>query len=488
MKTNSVNRILAEHDRAADRLMICILWGLFALALGLASMHDTFGWALAVGLPAAAIPTGLLLRGGGLAARMTVGVAFMVFCALHIHQALGQNEVHFGIFVLLAFLLCYRDWRVITVAAATVAVHHLTFNYLQELGYPTFCLSHTGIGMVLVHAAYVVVETGVLCYLARKLAHEALQAAELQVAVRAMTAETGAIDLRSDALPSRTGSARALVDVMRLLQQTMLSVQDNVRHTQHASGRIARDNGDLARQAERQRASIQATVHAMSELTAAVHRNAEHARQAEALAGSAAGIAERSGAVTARVIQTMGAIDATSRRIVDITGVIDGIAFQTNLLALNAAVEAARAGEQGRGFAVVAGEVRDLAMRTSTAAREIKGLIADSVRQVESGSELVRHAGETMDGLLDGVRGVRAIVVEISGASAEQANEISAVDAAIAAMDGTLQQSAVRVDDAATAAAALSSRAVELAGAVAMFKVEGDAVRRLEHPAPALSI
>ncbi|HSO45960.1 MAG TPA: hypothetical protein VLQ47_10645, partial [Rhodoferax sp.] len=161
----------------ADKLMLVVLWGLFALALALSGMHDTWLWSLVIGLPTALVPTALIfLLPGALLTRLVVAAALMVFTALHIHQAMGMEELHFGIFVLLAFLLSYRDWRPIVVAAAVAAVHHLSFNFLQTWGYGVVCFTEPGLGVVLAHAAYVVVETGVLVYLAQILRKESLQA------------------------------------------------------------------------------------------------------------------------------------------------------------------------------------------------------------------------------------------------------------------------------------------------------------------------
>jgi methyl-accepting chemotaxis protein len=186
-------------------------------------------------------------------------------------------------------------------------------------------------------------------------------------------------------------------------------------------------------------------------------------------------VAVRGGEVVAQVVERMQAIDASSRRIADITAVIDGIAFQTNILALNAAVEAARAGEQGRGFAVVAGEVRNLAQRAAAAAREIKGLIEDSVAQVGAGSALAEQAGQTMDQVVGSVRKVSGIIAEISGASAEQARGIAAISETIGEMDGDTRENAAMVEEAATAALALKEQADQLARAVNVFRLEAGA-------------
>jgi len=469
-----VNAALRASARHADRLMVGILWGLFLMALALSGLHDTLGWALAVGLPAALLPTALaLIMGGARLTRMAVAVALMVFCALHIHQAAGRTEVHFGIFVLLAFLLCYRDWSVIVAAAGVVALHHLSFNYLQELGFGPRCLTQPGIVTVLVHAAYVVAESAVLCYLAVLLRREAVQAAELRAGVAAMTAGgEGTIDLRAPLQPAASDSARALQDVIRQLHRTLANVSHSVGTTASASGHIAAGNAELSLRTEHQADAIRAAVQSMAALTEAVRRNAEHARQADGLAGSASGVAVRGGEVVAEVVERMQAIDAASRRIADITAVIDGIAFQTNILALNAAVEAARAGEQGRGFAVVAGEVRNLAQRAAAAAREIKALIEDSVSQVGAGSVLVQQAGRTMEEVVGSVRKVSGIIAEISGASAEQARGIAAISETIGEMDGATRENAAMVEEAASAAGALKEQAGRLAQAIGVFRLD----------------
>ncbi|RZJ84619.1 MAG: chemotaxis protein, partial [Massilia sp.] len=244
---SNVDKLLKQTHLQADRLMCGILWALFAMGLALSGMHDTLRWALLVGLPAASLPTlAVMLRGGTRLSRLSVAVATMVFCALHIHQAAGLAELHFGIFVLLAFLLCYRDWTVIVAAAATAALHHLSFNYLQELGFGARCFTEPGFGKVLAHAAYVVAETAVLCYLARMLQREALQSAELRVSVAAMANDGGVIDLRAGALPASSASGRVLRGVVGLLENAMASVHESVRATSATSGRIAASNAELA--------------------------------------------------------------------------------------------------------------------------------------------------------------------------------------------------------------------------------------------------
>jgi methyl-accepting chemotaxis protein len=236
-----------------------------------------------------------------------------------------------------------------------------------------------------------------------------------------------------------------------------------------ASQEIATGNLDLSSRTEQQASSLEETASSMEELTSTVKQNADNARQANSLAASASEVAGKGGTVIAEVVNTMGAINESSRKIVEIISTIDGIAFQTNILALNAAVEAARAGEQGRGFAVVATEVRNLAHRSAAAAKEIKTLISDSVDKVASGSQLVDQAGATMSEVVDSVRRVSDIISEITAASREQSMGIDQINQAIMQMDSVTQQNAALVEESAAAAESLQGQAAQLAAVVGKF-------------------
>jgi methyl-accepting chemotaxis protein len=237
-----------------------------------------------------------------------------------------------------------------------------------------------------------------------------------------------------------------------------------------ASGQIAAGNHDLAARTEQQASSLEETAASIEQLTSTVKNNADHARQANALAQAASSVAGRGGDVILKVVQTMGGINDSARRIAEIIGVIDGIAFQTNILALNAAVEAARAGEQGRGFAVVASEVRNLAQRSAAAAKEIKALIESSLERVDRGGKLVEQAGATMHEILDSVRQVTAIMGDINAASAEQTAGIEQVNVAVLQMDRVTQQNAALVEEAAAAAGSMHEEAQRLTRAVSVFR------------------
>jgi len=304
----------------------------------------------------------------------------------------------------------------------------------------------------------------------------------VQAAV-ALARRVAAGDLGSRRQATAKDEIGALQDALADMNDKLLGLVGEIRNGSHAiataSSQIAAGNLDLSARTEQQAGALEETASSMEELNSTVAQNADNARQANALATSASEVAGRGGAVVAQVVQTMASINASSKKIADIIGVIDGIAFQTNILALNAAVEAARAGEQGRGFAVVATEVRSLAHRSAAAAKEIKVLIGDSVVEVDLGAKLVDQAGATMSEIVGSVRRVTDIIGEITAATDEQTAGIGQINEAINQMDQVTQQNAALVEEAAAASNAMHEQAGQLLQAVSVFKLAD-----MEQPVP----
>ncbi|HEY1129749.1 MAG TPA: methyl-accepting chemotaxis protein [Roseateles sp.] len=293
-------------------------------------------------------------------------------------------------------------------------------------------------------------------------------------------------DLRQSVVAQGRDEVAQLLRALGTMNDNLVRIVSQVRHSSDSiatgSSEIATGNADLSQRTEEQASNLQQTAASMEEMSATVRQNADIARTATQLATSASGVASKGGEVVGRVVSTMDEITTSSRRIVDIIGTIDGIAFQTNILALNAAVEAARAGEQGRGFAVVAGEVRVLAQRSAEAAKEIKSLISQSVARVDAGSQLVAEAGNTMGEIVAHVRRVADLIGEIDAASGEQAKGITQVSEAVNQLDQVTQQNAALVEESAAAAESLKHQAARLAEVVDQFKLDAQAQPQPQPP------
>ncbi len=300
----------------------------------------------------------------------------------------------------------------------------------------------------------------------------------------------GHIQTRADT-SKHHGDFRKIVEGINSTLETIvtpiITVKMVVEAINTATKEIASGNADLSHRTEQQAASLEETAASMEELASTVNQNADNARQANQMAITASEVAAKGGNVVQQVVDTMSGINESARKIVDIISVIDGIALQTNILALNAAVEAARAGEQGRGFAVVAGEVRNLAQRSATAAKEIKALIADSVEKVEDGSSLVSEAGKTMKEIVVSVKRVADIMAEIASASAEQSSSINQVNQTVTQMDEVTQQNAALVEQAAAAAESLEEQVNTLMQTIAQFHLDSDECPTAQHPAASRS-
>ncbi len=604
---------LSRLRATGDRLLIGVVGVLLIASLCLAPAYDTWTEALVIGLPAAIVPAWLVsIRSGELITRCSIGASLVIFTALQIHQTHGMIELHFGFFVLLAFLLFYRDWIPLVAAAGLIAVHHLVFDFMQRSGGQVWVFAaNTGFSVVVIHAVYVVFETALLVWMAVKLRAEAeavgcepaelarvsqeLARGNVEVEVpvgasgqdslaRAMATmrdelrhtvrDTGSVlqavaagDLSKrvtveapgefgrlkdhvnttvDFLASFTQTQSHVIqrasagdfsercptaglagyqlefaeglnelvasmdsllerfaevlggiakgDLTRRISQAytgrledlsratnataeqlakiVAGIQTAANAIRTASIGIADGNTELSTRTEEQARSLSHIVSSIGELTTAVKKNADNASRASHLSQDASQSAVKGGVEIAQVVTNMDGISESSRKMADIISVIQDIAFQTNLLALNAAVEAARAGEQGKGFAVVASEVRALAGRSATAAKEIRELIADSVRRVESGAALVTQTRSTMDEIVTSIGRVKEVVEEISEESRRQSSGIESVGRATEVMDQTTQQNASLVEEAAAAAQSMNDEAQALATSIEGFKLK----------------
>jgi methyl-accepting chemotaxis protein len=605
------NAYITQIRLHGDRLLLCVVAALLLVSLALAPLHDTWRAVFTVGVPSTAVVAWLVrTQPAALVTRCAIAAALMILSALQIHQT-HMVEAHFGVIAALAFLLFYRDWIPIVVAAPMISLHHVAFYFMQHRGQPVWVLPpDSGFGMVLVHAAYVMAESALLVFMAirlraeieavgcdpRELARVSQELARGNVAVEVPTEGaalsslanamavmrdelrqtvhgTGAVleavaagdlsrrvDIKASGefyrlrdhvnrtvefLASFARSQHELVqranagdfggrcetvglagfqlEMAKGLNQLVMSVESFVdefgevqnavargdltkpisrdypgrledlrRDTNRtseqlagiverirgsadaigmASAEVAQGSADLSARTEQQGTALQKTVSAIEQLSSAVRSNAQHTATADDLAQAASKTAAMGGMAVVNVISTMEGISASSGKIADIIGVIQDIAFQTNLLALNAAVEAARAGEQGRGFAVVAAEVRMLAERSATAAKEIKELITSNVNRIGSGVKLVAEAGKTMQEIVHSIDRVTKLVGGIAIASREQSSGIDAVNQAVSQMDKATRQNAALVEEAAAAAQTMAGEAQTLREGVSLFKV-----------------
>jgi len=462
---------LQEVARSADLVMLLTLLGACLAALAIGHHYGNLGTAmLASGALLAAGCAAFCLVRGSTAGWLTLTVCNVAAVALHIQLGRGTIEFHFGVFVLLGLLLVYRDWKPILFAAVLFAVHHLAFDRLQAAGVGVYCTPDADFLKTLMHAVYVVVQTGIELSLAMRLRQATIESSELVSIVRSVDrGETLCLDVSH--IPTHSPTAGMLKATLGQMAAAMADVSSTAASIETASTEIAAGNLDLSQRTEEQASNLQQTASSMEQLTETVNGTAVTARQASEIAGAASSAAVEGGSAVATVVRTMADIAESAHRIADINAVIDGIAFQTNILALNAAVEAARAGEQGRGFAVVAAEVRSLAQRSTAAAREIKSLIGDSVGKVELGARQVSTAGSSMNNIVQQAQRVRELITTISGAAADQSRSMTEVGEAVTQLDTVTQQNAALVEQGAAAADSLREQARRLNAVVQRFAV-----------------
>ncbi|WP_068827592.1 methyl-accepting chemotaxis protein [Pseudomonas sp. BMS12] len=461
---------LDAHYRRADRIMLGVLWLMALYSLGLAAWHDTWAQALLVGGTTALVLTLLnALVGGSRLMRCCMAAAFMVLSALHINLSGGMLEMHFGIFVLLAFLVYYRDWLPIVVAAGVIATHHLTFFALQQQGVGVYVVPQGSWPIIFLHAFYVVLESAILVYLARQAYAEAREGEALMQVVTSITEQEESIDLRQRAQSSGPVVGR-FNHFLELLEEMVAEVVIDTEGLGHTGDSLNRATQQLRQGSSRQLEEISHMAGVMQEMSMAIDEVAKHAQQAAgATQGATAKASEGRAAVTqsaseiARLAELIDAtdrevqsLDEQSQQIGRVLEVIRAIAEQTNLLALNAAIEAARAGEQGRGFAVVADEVRNLAQKTATSTAEIQDIIArlqqssgQAARAMQDSQQGVsrcvadsHRAGELLLAIVGEIEAVSQMSDLIAGATHEQAKASGEVTRYLTGVQQVAEQNA----------------------------------------------
>ncbi|MFC0179868.1 methyl-accepting chemotaxis protein [Thorsellia kenyensis] len=450
---------LKQTDRLADTLMfyVLIVYATVTIAISLVITHHNMQ------IVEASIATlmvllfgfyGYFAYRGRAPCRYFMAVSLMLMVALHIHFAMGMLEFHFGVFLTLALLLMYRDWKPIVVAAIVIALHHVVVDRLQAAGFDVFCLEEANFGQIMIHAAYVVVQTG------------------FQIKIATMLRQT---EFRSYLLTDKLSIA------MENLSEAVNEVETRSINVLNSANTIAQTGDSLSEKSNSAASRLIQTSAAVNQLNVSIKSNAEMSSQADSLITEASREATEGKEIVAEIVGVMQGIETSATKISAITEVINGISFQTNILALNAAVEAARAGEHGRGFAVVASEVRTLAQRAGQAAKEIGELIDNSVTQMKKGVTFVDSANTKITGMAHSVSEVTGLVNHISSNTDEQTRQISEVSSSINILEDVVMQNISAAEQSVTIAQILQNNANALDVTVAkMSQINQTDVENIE--------
>lgn len=464
---------LSSIRQRADRLLLVLTWVMWAVSLGVGAMNGNLTLALIVASLLSVLATVItFLFAGKLFTRMMYAVILMAFSALLIQLGEGETEYHFSVFVLLSALLAWRDWRPLIMGAGVIAVHHLTFNYLQEYGlFNITVFMHTGLHMVIMHGLYVVAQTVFLVFLAVRMEQDARSASEVAKLAAVINRESGYLTLAHDARTSRSPFARTFSLTLDAMRTTLAQVSGNVSQLLEASQTLLQRNTALSERTDNQARSLAVTASAMEQLAAAASLTRDKASEARTLAMQASDVARQGGENIRSAMTSMTHIREESLKINGILELIDGIAFQTNILSLNASVEAARAGAHGKGFAVVAAEVRTLALRCEEAARDIRQLIATSVERTHQGACEVELAGETMAAIIHNIDRLQSCVDVLSSMSEQQRTSVVQMKGSIAHIDASVQENVQHVAQTIQMAHQQQQHTGELKSAISVFRL-----------------
>ncbi len=469
-KTNT-QEALAEISRQADRLMLILISIYAVLAIPIGWHYSSVDMALIASPSLIGLAAVVFFTSSGTAlARYVLPLLLCAAVALHIQVSLGTLEFHFGVFVTLALVMVYRQWRVILACAAFFAIHHILFDRLQAWGYGIYCTTEADFAKIVLHATFVIVQTAVEILIIKKMAESYLQGIELQILVDAIH-EGDKFNLNIQHQSVQTPLAQDLKEFILKLNAIVRTVSHSATQVQTASQEIEVGSNDLSLRTETACSALEETANAAGRVLATVEQARTLASEADTMTRNATDAAQKGQHVVNELAQSMASISQQSEQISDIVSVVDSLAFQTNLLALNAAVEAARAGEQGRGFAVVAEEVRRLALRSAESAKQIRQLIQTSEQSIGVGAAQSKEALSAMHLLQQASGNVTDHMREIVSSTHAQNAAMTDITQAIHQLEHAMSQNSALAEESSAAAASLHDQTVNMAHSVQAFKI-----------------